>query len=151
MSIASKLQDYATLEATKAQQEAALKATNIRMASLEQEIVALMSDQGLKKVTIDNPCRTYSLRRFVSGSPAEGVDRGDVGKALKACGYDALVREDYNTASLGSLIREYDKTYADNHGGLMPSPEELVDFLPEPLRGLIKVSERYGIASKKAA
>lgn len=103
---------YAELDAHKRELEAELKSINIEMSEMEQGIIEYFNDMGQDKVSFRDLGLTVYLRRSVRAA-IDPEHREDIALILKSCGYEYLVKEDFNLNSLHSLIKEFDDNGED--------------------------------------
>lgn len=151
MSLIDKVRRYSDLEKEKKRLKNELEAVGSEMEGLSRQIVDGYEAEGITKLTING--RTYSIKRTYSGTPADGVPRARVGEALIASGLEDLVKSAYHAQSLNAKINEYADEVASEHPEVEDywvSVEELEAALPDPLRGLLRLTEVIKIASRKA-
>jgi hypothetical protein len=121
-----------------------LKATNARKTELEARIISEFEQEGVASMKVMG--RTvYTQRNLWAGVP-DGVDRQETCEALKDAGLGDFVAENFNTQTVSAYFREIEKAKKSN-GELVMEVDELI---PESLRGKIKLSEKFGLRSRKA-
>lgn len=136
---------WVELENEKIGLEAQLDGVKAEMAGLEPRILEAMVDSGVARISVDG--RTLFTNRSLYAAPAEGKARPDVVAALKTADLGDFVSENYNANSLSAYVREV----ADAAGGRgVVSLESIHDNLPEALRGVLTIVEKFSVRSRKA-
>ena len=100
------LREFVSLENSKRDLDARLKAANQRLDELEDLIIPQFIEAGVPSiaVTVDGSTRTLSIYPDVYASPLN--DRTEVAAALKASELGQYVAENYNSNSLTAYVRE---------------------------------------------
>ena len=125
----AKLMRYKELRATQGAIEAEAGAIKEEADILERELVEAFTDAATQRLTVDG--KTIYLHRATFAQRAEGVTADQIREALLECA-PSLVTSTVNSNTLSAYVREF--LDADE-------PREL----PEPLRDLLELGERYSV------
>lgn len=136
MEIATKL---ISIDKEKKELEARLDTLSEKRKELEAQLLEYFSSNAIQKLTAAG--RTVYIRREVWAGHA-GDNEAFI-KAMKESGLGNYVKESVNSQTFSAYVREFDPDKK-------LSGDEITKLLPEPLRGVVKVSEVFKIASRKA-
>ena len=147
---------FAVLDDMKKDLEAKLKTVKQEMAELESQIVEQSLEEGVESMTVKvghddegNPIRrtVYRRRDLYAGRADNGggspISEEQLHEALREAGLEDYINEKVNANSLSAYVRGFDPDRR-------LSPEEIVQQLPLPLQGAVKVSEKLSVRSTKA-
>jgi hypothetical protein len=147
------LREFVSLEQKKKELDAELKATKQKLDELEEQIIPMFIEAGVPSMTVEvnGAKRTLSIYPDVYASPVN--DREEVVDALKASELDQYVAENYNTNSLTSFVREIWKELRHNASReeRVVTEDDLRVALPQPLRGVLKLSLIHKLSSTRKA
>jgi hypothetical protein len=135
------IKKWLELTAKRKELEAQAEALKDEANALEENIIANLADNCIDSIKVDG--RTVYTKRELWASAADG-DTARTCEVLKANGFDDYVKETFSTQSLSSYVRELDKSFEGDR------PDNPVELLPEVLRPVIKVTEKYRLQSRKA-
>lgn len=128
--------------------EAELKEVGQEIAALSEVCLNRFIEEGTQSMRVDG--RTVYLYRQIFPSIADGYSRQDVKHALETLGLDDLIS--YNSASLGSYVRELVNAVPDffnNEGSLVATEAQIMEAFPDPIKDILRVSEKIDIRVKK--
>jgi hypothetical protein len=118
---------FATLTARKRALQDELADVEAGLKGLEPQLLAYLGEGGYEMVRLGG--YTISPHREPWVYPKQGRTRSDVCDALKSCGLQQYVMEQFNTRSLTKYIRDLERehdTLADSGGLDLVLPVELV-------------------------
>lgn len=151
-----RLRSFIAAANKKAELEAALKVVKKEMADLEPAILDQFIEAGMQNTKVDG--RVVYIQNDIFASPAAGEDdeeggdtRAKVAEALAQTEYAPLAKLNYNAQSLNAAIREIAREVetACEADGRMFDAQAVEDALPEPLKGVLKVSFVAKLRSRK--
>jgi len=128
-----KLTRFVELHRVKREMEAALRKVEDEIAVLEPILREQFAVAGIQSMSVNG--MTAYVSRQVFPKYKDGAGRGDVIEALKADGLGDILREDYNSQTFNSLIRDIESS---GRG------------LPEHLARVIEISEKYELRTRRA-
>lgn len=126
------LDQYVELHGEIKAAEAALDVLKTRKATMETEVLADFTDEGIQSVKATNGTTVFihrSLRASVKG------DRQEAAQVLVDVGLGDLVRQDFNLNTLSSWVREQDALGVP---------------LPDPLTEHVAVAEFFSARVRKS-
>lgn len=143
-----KVIEYVRLERRKDTLAAELKVVEQELKALERAVVDQMVNAGFDEVSAEG--RKLKLVPDVHASPAE--DRWAVVAALKECGLDQFVPENYNDAQLRGFLREIATEVLSRakDEDRIATAEDIRAALPEALGRALKVYLGHKLSSRKA-
>lgn len=127
-----KMRRYVELTKRKRQTEEDLDGLKKELARLEGQLLEDFERAGVDSMRIDG-MTVYPHRQLFAN--ARDGDKERAVEALRACGLDDYVKEQFNTQSLSAYVRELD---------------ELEEPLPQPLAEALDVHEKYTLRVRKA-
>ena len=145
------LREFAENEELRASLKSQLEVANAEKDRLQQQIVALFSDEGTQSKTIvmsDGSKRTLYVRRELWAG--HNGNAQDLCEALKDGGYDSFVKETFNVQSLSSLVKEMATNYYEQSNLGMYGIEQILEAVPEGIRNHLKLSELFKIGMRSA-
>ena len=142
------LRQFVENERLRAHLKSELEAANAEKARLEPMIVQIFSEEGVQSQKLkmaDGSMPTVHLRRELwAGHQGNAQALCD---ALKDGGYASQVKENFNTQSLSSLVRELATEFHQTEIGKL-SVEQIMEAVPENIRACLKVSEMFKIGMR---
>ena len=135
---------YARLEERKRELEEELDSVKGEMSGMEKTLLEFMTSYQMDKITIRGI--TFSPRRRIFAGPAPGHDRSEVADALIENGLGDFVKNDYNANALSGYVSSFNR---ESDSGELTTAE-IQGKLPEGLRDVIQVSEKWSIAAVKS-
>lgn len=147
------LREFVSLENSKRDLDAELKATKQKLDELEELIIPQFIEDGVPSITVevDGKKRTLSIYPDVYASPLN--DREEVVDALKQSELGQYVAENYNANSLTSFVREVWKELLQSAAReeRVVGADDLRAALPAPLTAALKISLVHKLSSTKKA
>lgn len=137
----SDLKRYITIVQKIKGHEGAIGELKEKKAQLENALMKNMIDGGIQRCSLDGHT-VYIKRELWAGAGEAGMPA--LVAALKAAGLGDLVSESAGAQKLSAWVREHDPDKKD-------PPEVVISRLPEAIRPVVKVSEKYGLHVVKAA
>ena len=160
-SFKDQLKEFDKLTRVKGKLEKKLDYIKRRLERLEPDLMSEMADLGMQSASVNK--RTYYVYRSLFAGPsvvlAEGLDdmerdnltamaRSELCAVLETMDETRdFVRKTFNSQTFSKWVREYAQGLTDN--GMDDSPEAVAQALPGRLRGLVKVTEKFGLRSRK--
>lgn len=139
--------------------EAEVKRCNRRLEDLEPQVAEKLMEHGLKGAKHEATGASLSMSRKVwlkiirEGEKATPEEKARVGQALVAAGLDEFVKEDFNSNTVSAYFREQIDQY-DLEQQQLPEhervPRTVDSFIPEPLKGLIELTDDPTISVRAA-
>lgn len=123
---------YVALTQRKRAAEGEVDELKRELARLESKLLEDFERAGVDSMRIDG-MTVYPHRQLFAN--ARDGDKERAVEALRACGLDDYVKEQFNTQSLSAYVRELD---------------ELEEPLPEPLAEALDVYTKYTLRVRKA-
>lgn len=123
---------YVELTKRKRQAEGELDELKKELSRLETKLLEDFERAGVDSMRIDG-MTVYPHRQLFAN--ARDGDKERAVEALRACGLDDYVKEQFNTQSLSAYVRELD---------------ELEEPLPPPLAEALDIHEKYTLRVRKA-
>lgn len=144
------IRTFVSLERRKKELDAALKEATKELADAREAAIEALLAEGRDAVEVDG--RRVALEQKASAGPIE--DRDAVIEALKASPISGYVEENYNTKSLNSFVTEVlddvRRRAKEENWDRLYTEDDVRAALPDPLRGVLKVSFYYLLSSTKA-
>lgn len=135
--------EYGELEKRRRNLDAELKAVKERMEELQPSLLENMAEGGIDKLSMHGI--TFYLRRQVFGSVKDGFDKRHLVEALRESNLGDMVSETVNARTFDSYVSAFQR-----ESGTTLSTEEILSMMPEALQAVVRVGERYSIATRKA-
>jgi hypothetical protein len=147
------LREFVSLENSKKDLDAELKATKQKLDELEELIIPQFIEDGVPSITVevDGKKRTLSIYPDVYASPLN--DREEVVEALKQSELGQYVAENYNANSLTSFVREVWKELLQSAAReeRIVGADDLRAALPTALTAALKISLVHKLSSTRKA
>lgn len=137
--------EYIELDDQRKGKEGEVDKLKERMAELEPQIMERFENAGMQSMKSKQGTVIYIRRDLWSGAK-EGAEVLLL-EALKSVGLGDMVRERVNSQTLSAYIREQEKEQFG--ANVSAKPEEIIEVLPEPLRGAIAITERFSLRTRK--
>ena len=141
--------EYGILSDKEAALKAELKEVSERRRDLAEELIDEMADNGLAKLTVkvgnDAEGRPVHKTLYVQRLLYAGHngDKQALIEGLRLAGFEDLVGETVNAQTLSALVREFDP---ENN----TPTQEILQAMPEPMRTVLKVTEKVELRARKA-
>lgn len=134
---------FAELDLRRKALEADVKSVKAEIAEILGEAVEAMTEEGVPKVTVivDGKPIGVRIQRDLRASAKDHHEEAIA--ALRSLGMHDFINETAHSGSLGAYVRRLEKEDPDADGPL--SPEQVNELLPEPLRGLLTISEVFDL------
>lgn len=135
----------AAMTLVKRELERSLKSIKRELEPLNQAVLDEFADRGVTSMRDAATGKTVSMSRKVWARRADGIDSGVACEGLEAAGLGDFVEQGFNTHSLSGYFRELVKERMAEGDPV----DDLDELLPEPLRGLIALTDdqTVGVAS----
>lgn len=90
------------------QLEAQVSELNKERMALEDTIRSMLIEEGVSNIPldVDGEAMTVHSHRQLWVKPKKGIERDAVCEALRSCGLDWMVKENFNANTLSSFVRE---------------------------------------------
>ena len=137
--------EYIELDDQRKGKEGEVEKIKERMTELEPQIMERFENAGMQSMKSKQGTVIYIRRDLWSGAK-EGAEVLLL-ESLKAVGLGDMVREKVNTATLSAYVREQEKEQFGSN--VTASPDEILGVLPEALRGVIAITERFSLRTKR--
>jgi len=145
------LRQFAENEQARAMLKAELEAANAEKERLQTIIVTMFSEEGTQSQRVvmpDGSKKTIHLRRELWAGHAG--DAQALCEALKSSGYESYVKETFNVQSVSSLVKEMAADYYGVKELGSYSVEQILEAVPDEMRGVMKLSELFKIGMRSA-
>lgn len=137
------LKKFARLDAEKREIKRRLDVIKAEQEALQEPIQSMMEQMEMTSTRIGD-VTVYLKRDTWVGRANVEVTGGQIAMALRACGLEGFVRsENMNTQSLSAYLREELK------GLSAAEPTDLRELLPEEIRPLVKVSDKFIVSTRR--
>lgn len=138
------LKKFAKFDAEKRKINDRLKVIKSEMDALQEPIQQMMEKMGMSSTKIGD-VTVYLKRDTWVGKANDDVTGDQIAEALKQCDLGGFVKsQSMNHMSLSAYLREQLKGLAATE------PADLRELLPEPIRPLIKVSDKFVVSTRKS-
>ena len=129
----ARVREYVRLRRQQRERETETEAIKEQADQIEAQLLEEFAVDGVQSMSVDG--MTVYLSRQLWASIPDGVEKEQVIDGLKSAGLEHFVRENYNTQTLSSWMRDLER-------------ED--ESLPEPLQGLLTGSERYNLRVRRS-
>lgn len=152
---------FAKLDRVGKRLEAAGKKAKGKAAELNDRVLAALEEVGLQNAPLAGGVTVYQERVLWAGNDADDEEDADAAyeracNALEEAGLGEYVQRRYNVQSLSGYFREEERRLEAEireRDGLPPDqPVDVdpADLIPEPLQGVVKVSEVVKAKAKQS-
>jgi hypothetical protein len=142
------LQKFIKLDRIIKQKEGDLESLKEERIPLERELISRFESAGLASMKSVGGVTVY-VRRDIWASNANPADHQHFIECIKALSEMAnLVHETVNAQTLSAVVREHAKSVL-GESLATATPEEIAATLPEVLRGVVKVTDKFSLRTRK--
>lgn len=138
------VQKFIDLDQQRKAKERDVETLKEEITVLETELLQRFEHAGMQSMKSASGVTVYIHRQIWAGAQ-DGMGPF-LPDALRGIGLGDLVQERVNTQTFSAWVREQAKASENGH---VLSPEEIVAVLPESLRPIVNVTEKYSLRARK--